>query len=394
MNSSRAFEYLRREIVKRKLPHGLVHWRYFLPGQSQTIRIHRKLWLRSIPKLPRPLWLCIEAALWLRWVLWGAWRQSFICVSRWGKAVNEEEGIPVLHQTIVALRLSIGYCLKPFWIYQFHLYRDPRRVWEYVYDHEIQAFHRLRGRKLGEKKESLELLQDKFDLSEKLREMRLPVAQILALVPKGERFEFSKWPNQKLFCKTRRGSRAEGAFVVEKEGEFFSFSDGKLPPEKDDYLVQPCYGNHPLLTGLTPSDEAITVRLISENESLYFAWLEIPVCKRNQGERQVYAILPIDLVTGEVLHYPEGGLLPEENMIYQEVYDKLDGLRIPFWRELVSCASEGQKLFPDVYAIAWDFIVTEKGPVLLEGNSGWGATDEQILLGGLLNPNNPLGRSL
>lgn len=396
MNFNRVCDFFLREAIRRNIPHGLVHWRYFLPGQSKAICIHRTLWVTSMPRLPRSLYFLLEAGLWVKWVLWGAWRGSFRCVSRWGKRVREKEGIPILRQAIVVLRLALGYCLPPSWIYCFQLYREPQRVWEYVYEHEIQTFHRLRGRALGERRESLELLQDKLALSEKMQAMELPVAETLALVSKGGKFDFSKWSERKLFCKTRHGSRAEGAFIVEiltSEIKLFPFAGGKVVLEdeekflrenlaKDDYLVQPCYQSHPLLANLTTSEEAITVRLISENESLYFAWLEIPV--HSQGARQVHVLLPIDLETGEVLLHPGEHFSAAANEIYRAVHEKLEGLYVPYWRELVSCAREGQKLFPDIHAVAWDFVVTGEGPVLLEGNSGWGAMDEQMLCGGFL----------
>jgi hypothetical protein len=41
-------------------------------------------------------------------------------------------------------------------------------------------------------------------------------------------------------------------------------------------------------------------------------------------------------------------------------------------------------MFPDVWAIAWDWVITPSGPVLLEGNSGWGTATPQMIQGGFL----------
>lgn len=40
--------------------------------------------------------------------------------------------------------------------------------------------------------------------------------------------------------------------------------------------------------------------------------------------------------------------------------------------------------FSEIYAIAWDYVITSDGPCMLEGNSGWGATTPQVIYGGLL----------
>jgi hypothetical protein len=51
---------------------------------------------------------------------------------------------------------------------------------------------------------------------------------------------------------------------------------------------------------------------------------------------------------------------------------------------LVIASERAHAVFPDVWAIAWDWVLTPEGPVLLEGNSGWGTTLPQRLEGGLL----------
>ena len=58
---------------------------------------------------------------------------------------------------------------------------------------------------------------------------------------------------------------------------------------------------------------------------------------------------------------------------------------IPFWSELRKGALASHALFPDVYAIAWDYVVTPDGPLLLEGNTGWATRMPQIFNGGLLS---------
>lgn len=58
--------------------------------------------------------------------------------------------------------------------------------------------------------------------------------------------------------------------------------------------------------------------------------------------------------------------------------------KVPFWEEIKQSALSAHQLLPELYAIAWDYVVTPDGPFMLEGNSGWGTTTPQVLYGGLL----------
>ncbi len=400
MNFSRAYRFLLREALQRGIPHGLVHWRYLQLDPPQFVQIHRQLWLQSLPPLPRSLWWLLECFLWLRWVLWGAWYRTWKCVLRWGKAVKAHEGISIARQAEQVLRLSIGYCIPPAHIYRYGLYRDPERVWAYVYEHELAVFHRWRSLPLNEKPESLALLQDKYRLSKLLQSLGIPVVPTLALILRHGAFDFScRPPSSKLFCKRRHGSRGEGAFIVETQAVGFKlhpFDDttvlemdvsGYLQRNLaiDDYLIQVDLENHPKLATLTESDKAITLRVISESsgQRYYCATLAIPVQKKKL-KQCCHVILPVDLKTGKIGSTPEAPLLPVANEAYRIVCGKIDGLYIPFWQDVLAHVKLAQQQFPDVYAIAWDFIVTPEGPCLLEGNSTWGAMTEQMICGGLL----------
>jgi len=57
---------------------------------------------------------------------------------------------------------------------------------------------------------------------------------------------------------------------------------------------------------------------------------------------------------------------------------------LPHWPALVWASHQAQTEFPDLWAIAWDWVITPSGPVLLEGNTGWGTTTSQIIQGGFL----------
>lgn len=92
----------------------------------------------------------------------------------------------------------------------------------------------------------------------------------------------------------------------------------------------------------------------------------------------------INLDTGKLMKY---GLPHDAYGIKTEVHE-LSGIRfqdyqIPFWKETVELACSAHRQFYDIQSIGWDIVITEKGPVLLEGNDDWEIGGPQDTFGGL-----------
>lgn len=154
--------------------------------------------------------------------------------------------------------------------------------------------------------------------------------------------------------------------------------------DKEDFLIQPFLENHPGLASLIRGNDAITVRLITEYPPedvprCYCGLLEIPN-DRTTG----HIILPIDLNSGRVAFSLLHRLPENARRDANAMANRMDQYAIPFWEQLKQNAFTAHACFPDVYAIAWDFIITRDGPRMLEGNAGWGTLMPQIFHGGLL----------
>lgn len=394
-----------REIWQRRLPHGLVSVRYLWSGNDPRVDLHRQLWWQGQPGWPRSVWLLVELWLWLRWVGFTGWLTSWRVWSRWGPQVQTEEGISLGQQGQRLLWLSIGCCIPPWDVYRFRLYREPGQAWDFVYDHEIQSYHRWRSQSLGFGDASRALLADKLRLTTVLSDLGIPVAPILACIPRGQKAGLSPWltEGKRLFCKTRSGNRGIGAFTVwQSQGKIQGcrFSGEALPDDqavgkawhellqRDDVLVQPCLQNHPGLAGLTESDHAITVRYISYwdggNARCLSATLEVPMGQTQK--QQSYLIFPIEPDSGIIHLIPESVLLTSEAREHHTAVSAylMSQRLVPEWTDLIQASLLAQQQFPELWAIAWDWIVTPEGPRLLEGNSGWGGVTPQILYSGFL----------
>lgn len=405
---------LYRESLQRRLPHGLMSWRYLWPGNAARIRLHRRFWWHSGVRWPRPIWLLVETWLWLRWVAWLAIPTCWRTIRRLGPAVARAEGISLARQGWRVTRLALAWCIHPRDGYRFHLYRAPDQALHYVYDTETSAHHAWRSAPLGPQSDSLRLIQDKAALAEDLATLGIPVVPTLARVPKGTRHTTLAdlmGDHPRVFCKLNSGNRGRGAFTAWRTEQGLAGRLLRGQPLRDspavesawqallkvdDALVQPCLENHPLLANLAHLQEAVTLRYISQwpessvstgpsAPTCLSATLEIPAGESPQGHRY-YCILPVCPDTGALLPFPDPlGQDAAVDAALRRIEDQALALPpVPNWAELARLSAAAHRRFTDIRALAWDWVLTPQGPVLLEGNTGWRMSMPQQLNGGFL----------
>ena len=403
----RLLKFANREYLRRPMPHGIISWRYLLPHPSPKVHIHRQLWLLGRhPRLPLPLYLLGECFLWLRWVSFACWRSCWRMVRVRGAEILTREGIGRTTQLKRILATSLCHCIPPSELYAFGLYRHGtcRSVWDYAFIHEIQSFHRWRSNQVTGYAESAELIQDKYRLKTMLEKDGIPMAPVLELTTRGATFDPAPHlhTHPRLFCKPCHGSASRDAFVIEqledgRQPAIFAVKNGmKMLPsslallreamKRDDFLVQPLLINHPELAAISATDDVVTLRIITERDisgtRWYSATLEIPGDADAPGEYHI--ILPIDLASGQVMPFPADRLTVRTQARHDDIIARIGHRPVPFWHEIKTSASAAHQHLPGLYAIAWDYVISPDGPLMLEGNSGWGATAPQMLCGGLL----------
>lgn|GEM_PF-760625 len=404
-----------REVIRRRLPHGVIHWRYLRPGRDERIRLHRRFWWQSRGRWPRILWGLLEAWLWFRWVSWSGWWASARAVRRLGPTVVAEEGIGLRAQYGRVLRLTLAWSISPADVYRFRLYGRPHAVADYVFGQETQAFHHWRSASRKVTCESLALIQDKSALAESLAGIGIPVVPTIRCVARGTEAKSLAEPMdglEEVLCKNRSGSQGRNTFAAwrTKSGlAGLSFAGQPLNDSRqverawrqllrhDDALIQPRLKNHPALAPVTDGRDAITVRFIThwagEAPVCLDATLEIPAGRDLDGGRARYVVLPLRPENGELLPVPPEVLLaPSVRARAESLVRNAPTDRVPEWGTLVHGSLRAHACFPDIWAIAWDWVVTPEGPVLLEGNSGWGTATPQVFHGGFLGAGiGPLG---
>jgi hypothetical protein len=193
--------------VWRLQPSGPLHWRYFIPGQSHAVRLHRHLWWHSRYRLPGLLWLPLELGRWLHWRLLAAPRRIEEAVTRFGPEVEARFGIAMVDQAREIAYWAKQWCIEPYTAYAWRLDRPGTDGLCAIYANETAAFHAMQNRKTGADKADHRLLGDKIALAETLAALGLPMVAT-------DTVSFGVWNDladalarhPAIFCKLRSGN--------------------------------------------------------------------------------------------------------------------------------------------------------------------------------------------
>lgn len=141
----------------------------------------------------------------------------------------------------------------------------------------------------------------------------------------------------------------------------------------DDVLVEERIKIHPMFLSLTRSGTP-DVRVIVYNNVPVMAMLRVPTVKSGgKANLQQGAIgLGVDLATG-ISTFGIEGKGEEIKKVYdykKKKWRKANGIKIPFWREILETAVKCQMVVPGLEFLGVDIVLDkEKGPMVLELNA-------------------------
>lgn len=410
----RAALALRREAISRRAPHGLFGLDYLHRDPGPLVEFHRALWRDGLPGWPPAARLAIEAWLWLRWMLFGAWQATWRAMRQLAGPARRRDGVSVARQARRVLSLALGWCIPPAQAYQLGLHVPPpagtaRRddpALRYVFPAEMIAWHRRMNEGDPERAAAVALLQDKEALARLLAPAGIPIVRTLATCPRSEQASLETWVERigghdllappGLFLKSRDGHGGAGAFAVWRREDVLEArtldgesASGPAAVERlwralaarGDILAQPRLRNHPGLVGLAGNDDAITIRVITARDgasaSVRMAIAEIPV-----GREGWHWMWPVRLADGalQAAGWDGRDAIPLGTKASVDV--PLD-VSLPSWPQLREDSIRAHLQLGALAFVAWDWIVTPEGGLLLEGNAGWAVTMPQSLFGPL-----------
>jgi len=200
------------------------------------------------------------------------------------------------------------------------------------------------------------------------------------------RTALKKLPDGKYFIKPQVGLQGSGAVLLTKNGEELSFTHvtkGKIDldkflelTKKRAFFVQAYIEQHEDLKALNPTT-LNTIRIITTkfNEKPQILCAGLRMGKNSKtivdNASKGGCFVGINTKTGKLKKY---GFFENARAVkeHPESKIKFEGYQLPFWKECVATAKKLHNMCPGYTSIGWDIAITPRGPVLVEGNSGWG----------------------
>jgi hypothetical protein len=317
---------------------------------------------------------------------------------RIGPTVARATGKPVWRQILEQLWLAIRHSIPPDKYYVFDLFRPERmaNARHYILRYELKGgFHNLVHfhTRVTMRRSTKESLKDKLLFFRRCEKAKV-ATPIIYLVATGdgqfapETYKGDGLPPHDLFIKPAKGKGGRGCEKwLHSDGGYVG-PDGRrlaaaelqqhilhLIARRGRYLVQECLKNHPELTrfggGLTS--------------------LRITSCKTESGGFEVTnAVLKMSLAAGSsVDNFHQGGAVCRVDVQTGEIGPAWDnwikqpcvlhhthpvtgaaiaGTRLPCWPETVAMVAKAAGLFADRIMVGFDVAITDRGPVIIEGN--------------------------
>src|SRR5262245_13750017 len=297
-----------------------------------------------------------------------------------------------------ALWAALRHNVVPSEYYAYGLWQPDRKV---NIDNYLYAKEGPRLFKVLNRPSRPNPIDDKLTFHEMCKAHALPSPEILAaFAPTGKllAFETGRVPKRDLFVKPRIGVGRNGAEHFRWHGAVFE-SDRYCrvrPEDLPDYLatrartenrtllVQPALSNHPKLcaganaylaparvvTGLSSNGDVVPI--FAHIDFFYFAGInQKPAAPRKAS---------IDMTSGRLMSAPREPYGAKSSN-HQLGKDSDEGVVLPDWDTVLQHTKVAHQACSNFVFLGWDVAFTEHGPMLLEGNVNWTASDYQRLHG-------------
>lgn len=193
-----------------------------------------------------------------------------------------------------------------------------------------------------------------------------------AIVRRGGIVDLSRVPSRRLFVVPRHRGGGRGGFAIDSSDA----ARAAALARDDDFLVQEHLRADTRLSDLAADGAAPVLQLtMARNPGsapyLHAASLAIPVPGEPPRDfSRGHLRVPIDPASGVL---KEGLWFAEPGRRFTRAKwnsAPLAGRRMPAFAEAVAAVRRAMELVPGVALVTWDVIVTARGPVILEGNTG------------------------
>lgn len=395
---SKYWPIIKNHLLPRQ-PRTLFYWKFILPNQTSDIQLHRKAFIKSLTRPPKPISGLFNLYSLLLWYVFFAWLTCYRIWKNTSEKHVEASGLNRWQQLIDLLTLSLVYCTPSQYYYRLRLYKYSSTQWlSFRFDHQTSHLHAINSPSIS--KRSSRLMADKHFFAKQLIKNNLPAIPTIALVKAGNTIDTTLLFNKKsLFLKPNNGSRSMGCYVLHYCDDRQQYSikiNDEIINEQDkitshintlcqtkDYLIQPLLKNTPEFGDNLNKIDLITIRLVTAISTIkndkttinkpeaISAILEVPA--KNEG----YELYIVNCKSG-VARAPKNRKIITDK--YQQSKDTPSLLEhpLPYWQSIIESAVSAHNLCTDITTIGWDIAITPTGVAILEGNINWGLTAHQF----------------
>jgi hypothetical protein len=302
-----------------------------------------------------------------------------------------------MRQITEGISTTLGWCIPLDELYYNGFDQNGKNPLDHIYNSESSGWHRLQNMKHPNASNSQELLGDKRRFAAEFCELGIPtVPELLDFDQDQDLSAQLTADDGPVFCKLRRGNQALNAFQASlKDGQIQGETQRgeSLKTEEEvnaawrklcasgQPLVQPLLENHPKIAQITNSPVLSTLRVITRENKVGAA--NMTLLTSHDG-KHFLLWLDVDPNTG-AFSAPKEDSKDRSDFYAQTQQAAMNAPKIvPFWDQICIQSLSAHSNGLDLWAVAWDWGITPDGPILLEGNSGWGLDDWQLQQGSLV----------
>jgi hypothetical protein len=353
--------------------------------------------------------------LWQRVLLVFIWPPAVILLSLCltcanGVFVARRYRRSIAAQFMDQIRLAFAHGMPPnfYYSYELHEPHNAARVHQYVHRAYLKRSGKLYKHlylSCPERGRRAQILNDKMAFDQFCRQRNLPTARLFAVVEDGA-FAWtdpnhSILPPLNLFVKPRKANGGRGA-------QRWTYENGRYVPSegpsldasqlcdhlaelsrRDACLIHECLVNHRELQDLT-AGALSTLRMYTFSTETGEVEHLFTMLRMSRDPRRVVdnvcrggLAAQVDAATGLLGKATDLGMLARTGWVehHPSTGGPILGRRIPYWREALDLAISAHLQLEAPFFVGWDIAITERGPVIVEGNKAPDLEIEQRLCG-------------
>lgn len=361
---------------------------------NENARFHRKLVFAAWPRKPRWQWFFALISGVLFWYLVLFWYQLFTLFRNRARYCQVAPSIGFATQCKDLLILGLWFGVQPQAYYRYRLFERDRSSWlNWVFPQQQAVWHRVYS--CPTDTESSEILGDKLRFERLARANNLPTTTTIDFIAAGTEFDLAQlFQRKNLFLKPNSANAMRGCFALDYDrvDDRYCLSGKTLASvwidERDrgqiqtliresmddmDYLVQDALQNSAEFSEFCGTSKLVTVRVVSARLEgrieIVYPLLEVPATQPHRWNSYL-----LDSATGRISDRFSGSKETAADLRHSTKNSP-----VPKWTELVDTLRRAHGQFDDIKTLAWDLCITEDGPTLIEGNTGWGLVSVQAI---------------